>query len=107
MSFQKFYPDAEFVVVFISLTGNTDDEYIEMNRILETECQKLSGYLGIQSVRDASGHGVTLSYWSDAESIAQWRDHAIHLRAKKEAQTRWYEFWSSYICKIQKSNTKS
>ncbi len=57
---------------------------------LERLAPEEPGYLGLESVRDALGLGITVSYWKDEASIAAWKAHAVHRRAQADGQARWY-----------------
>ena len=43
------------------------------------------GFLGVESVRDARGLGVTVSYWADEESARAWRAQAEHAKPRSDA----------------------
>ncbi len=42
----------------------------------------LPGFLGIESVRDGDGVGVTVSYWDSLEAVRAWGQHAEHREAQ-------------------------
>ena len=44
--------------------------------------QEMPGFLGVESVRDETGLGITSVYWKDKESINAWRDHTEHKKEK-------------------------
>ena len=46
---------------------------------------KEPGFLGVESARDHSGLGITISYWESLEAIENWKQNALHKEAKKEA----------------------
>ncbi len=100
--FLAVYPEAEYVVVFTSQAAHKDAEYMRLNSELEEIVSRLEGFLGMQSL-SKDGQGISLSYWASSEAIAEWRNQEQHKLAKSKSSA-WYEFWSSYICKIEKSN---
>ena len=59
------------------------------------------GYLGVESVRDAAGNGITVSYWSSLEAIGRWGAHAEHQLAQTEGRERWYEGYRLRICRVE------
>src|SRR5258708_5709542 len=61
------------------------------------------GYLGVDSVRDATGFGVTVSYWRDEESIAAWRDNARHAQTRADGRAEWYEEFRVHVAKVERS----
>ena len=54
-----------YAVIFSSQRTEGDHGYSAMaERMVELASRQL-GYLGAESVRDSSGFGITVSYWSD------------------------------------------
>jgi heme-degrading monooxygenase HmoA len=54
-----------------------------MNDELFKELEKMPGYLGHESARNEVG--ITVSYWSDLETLKLWRELPLH----REAQQSW------------------
>ena len=46
------------------------------------------GYLGVESVRDATGRGITVSYWESLDAIRRWRADAEHLAVQALGRER-------------------
>lgn len=63
------------------------------------------GYLGIESVRDESGLGITVSYWRDVESARAWKDVAAHRVAQSRGRERWYEDYRVRIATVHRDYT--
>lgn len=67
-----------YAVIFASQRTPEDRGYAEAAaRMLELAATQ-PGFLGVESVRDAVGAGITVSYWRSLEDIAHWREHAEH-----------------------------
>ena len=64
---------------------------------------KQQGYLGAESVRNADGFGITVSYWQDEASIVAWKRHAEHQVAQETGQTRWYEHYETRVAKVERA----
>lgn len=80
-----------YAVIFTSRRTEGDNEYQSTaNRIVELAADQ-DGFLGIDSVRDTTGSGITVSYWRDEASIAAWRSHAEHTLAREFGRRHWYE----------------
>jgi len=66
--------------------------------------KRLGGFLGVESVRDAGGEGVsgiTVAYWASLEAIAGWRVHGEHQLAQRLGRERWYQ--DSHVrCKVER-----
>lgn len=63
-----------YAVIFTSQrTGSDDVSYGEMAaRMVELAAQQ-PGFLGVESVRDADGVGITVSYWESLDAIRNWK----------------------------------
>ncbi|WP_057915506.1 antibiotic biosynthesis monooxygenase family protein [Peribacillus muralis] len=60
------------------------------------------GYLGIESVRDQNGLGITVSYWKSLNSIKHWKEHALHKKAQEKGMKDWYSSYYTRICKVER-----
>ncbi len=98
------FAEARYMVVFVSILGQKDAEYERLDEDLLRKVEQVEGFMGWQSVRDAERRGIMISYWQGIEAIDQWRQDEQHRYAKSEAQHRWYQHWTSYICEIKHCN---
>ena len=62
--------------------------------------KKQPGFLGIESAR--AEIGITVSYWSDLESIKQWKEQAEHKIAQEMGRDFFYTTYKTRICLVQK-----
>ncbi len=93
-----------YAVIFSSLLSSEDDaEYQATAGHMEKLASQQPGYLGIESVRDVEGKGITVSYWKDLSSIKQWKQQVDHLAAQAMGQSRWYRSYSVKISRVEKS----
>jgi heme-degrading monooxygenase HmoA len=60
------------------------------------------GYLGVESTRDEQGFGITVSYWADEAALKGWKAVAEHLLAQKLGKTRWYEYYTLRVAKVER-----
>ncbi len=51
--------------------------------------QNMPRFLGIESLRDKIGFGITSVYWKDKASIKAWWDHTEHKKVKKRGRAIW------------------
>jgi heme-degrading monooxygenase HmoA len=94
-----------YAVVFTSRRTDGDRGYGRTSdRMLELAAQQ-PGYLGVDSVRDGSGLGITVSYWRDEESIAAWRRVAEHEAAQRAGRATWYQDYAIHIARVERSAT--
>jgi heme-degrading monooxygenase HmoA len=89
-----------YAVIFTSLRTAGDDGYGAMaDRMAELAGQQ-PGFLGVESARD--GVGITVSYWSDLESIKNWKMNAEHLEAQKLGHEKWYSSFKTRISRVER-----
>ena len=53
--------------------------------------------------RDASGFGITVSYWRSEEDIRHWRRNAEHTIARERGRTDWYEHYELRVAKVERA----
>jgi heme-degrading monooxygenase HmoA len=92
-----------YAVVFTSQRRGGDHGYgVTADRMVELAAQQ-PGYLGVESVRDAGGLGITVSYWQDEASILAWRRNAEHTLARERGRTEWYEHYELRVAKVERA----
>ena len=95
------WPERYYAVIFTaqrSLSG--EDMYeITANRMV-TLAQQQPGFLGVESVRGDDGIGITVSYWTDRDAIAQWRGHAGHMVAQAMGRQEFYDWCRIRIAEV-------
>jgi heme-degrading monooxygenase HmoA len=92
-----------YAVVFTSQRRDGDHGYgATADRMAELAAQQ-PGYLGVESVRDASGLGITVSYWESEAAILAWRRHAEHTLARERGRTEWYEHYELRVAKVERA----
>ena len=62
-----------------------------------------AGYLGIDSVRDPTGLGVTVSYWESHAHAHAWRDQPEHAVIREAGRDRWYSHYSLHVAEVTRS----
>ena len=92
-----------FAVVFTSVRKPTEAaEYAAMaDRMVELAAEQ-PGFLGVESARDHSGAGITVSYWASLEAIRDWRAHAEHRVAQAQGRSTWYGEYRMRICRVER-----
>ena len=89
-----------YAVIFSSLRHDDIDGYEETAaRMVELAAQQ-PGFLGVESAREVLG--VTVSYWSDLESIKRWKSHAEHQLAQKMGMEKWYSSYKTRIARVER-----
>ena len=98
-------PDPPYwVVMFTSRRTDQDEEgYERMGEAMAELASKQPGYLGIESTRDASGLGITVSYWESEAAIVAWRANAEHRIARETGRARWYQHFELRVARVERS----
>lgn len=90
-------------VIFTSQRTNEDDAgYLAMGRRMEQLARDQPGYRGIESVRDDTGAGITVSYWASPDAAAAWKRESEHLAAQSTGRERWYDSYSVRIASVER-----
>jgi heme-degrading monooxygenase HmoA len=96
-----------YAVIFSSRrTRDDDDGYgLMAQRMVDLAAQQ-QGFLGAESTRGEDGFGITVSYWSTAESIARWKQDAEHLVAQQLGKDAWYEHYELRVARVERAYGK-
>ena len=89
-----------YAVVFTSVRTATDEAYADTAAKMMALAAGQPGFLGVESVRDPDGLGLTVSYWKDKKSIREWKNHAAHRQAQKFGQEKWYRHYRIRVAKV-------
>jgi heme-degrading monooxygenase HmoA len=96
-----------YAVIFTSLRTAGENEYGKTaDRMVELAAQQ-PGFLGVESVRDIDGFGITVSYWASSEAIAAWKAQAEHVIAQETGKRLWYEHYELRIAKVERAYAKA
>lgn len=91
-----------YAVIFTSVRTEGDNGYEKMaNEMVELGFSQ-PGFLGAESVRDADGAGITVSYWDSLEAIENWKRHPRHMEAQRLGQELWYKNFATRVCKVER-----
>ena len=93
-----------YAVIFTSLRTELDNGYEEMAEKMLDLAAKQPGFLGVESVREDLG--ITVSYWSDLESIKHWKNNLEHREAQKLGYEKWYSAFKTRISKVERDYFK-
>ena len=70
-------------------SGDEKDGYNEKADKLSELVEKEPAFLGMESVRDETGQGITVCYWDNEESIANWKKKLVHQEAQQKGISDW------------------
>ena len=95
-----------YAVIFSALRTPGDQGYAHMaERMVELAVQQ-PGFLCVESTRGDNGFGITVSYWSTLEAIANWRADAEHRVAQETGKAQWYEHYELRVALVEKAYGK-
>ena len=90
-------------VIFTSIYhSNENDGYAQTAEEMVALAAKQDGYIGVESVRDNDGAGITVSYWRDEESIINWKAVAAHKAAQKAGMDKWYKAYTTRVATVSR-----
>ncbi len=91
-----------YAVIFTSQRADDDPGYDPMARRMSELAAQQPGYLGVESVRDQDGVGITVSYWESLDAIRNWKRNEEHLVAQAKGKSEWYRQYRLRICKVER-----
>lgn len=89
-----------YAVIFSSLKSSEDTGYAETGARMMDLASQQTGFLGVESAREALG--ITVSYWRDLDSIKQWKQNIEHVEAQQKGKKQWYDSYRVRIAKVEK-----
>jgi heme-degrading monooxygenase HmoA len=95
-----------YAVIFTSVRSDGDAvAYARAAEAMEALAREQPGFLGIESVRDASGAGITVSYWVSEEAIVGWKRVAEHRAAQRKGRGGWYVDYTVRVARVERAYT--
>lgn len=89
-----------YAVIFTSHRTDGDKGYGQMAEKMIELASKQQGFLGVESARESVG--ITVSYWSDLESIKKWKVNIEHQEAQTLGHEKWYSSFKVRISKVER-----
>jgi heme-degrading monooxygenase HmoA len=91
-------------VIFIAQRTDLDDTgYMHAAAAMEALAKEQPGYIGMDSVRDSGGLGITVSYWASDADAKAWRDHGEHALIRDAGRDHWYSHYSLHVAQATRS----
>jgi heme-degrading monooxygenase HmoA len=96
-------PSAPYFVAVITTELAPDVEgYDEAAVRMESLVNGYAGFLGVESVRDGSGRGISVSYWRDLADLQAWRRDVEHRATMRRGQERWYQRYHVRVARVER-----
>lgn len=92
--------DPYYAVIFTNLQTEDTQGYSEMAEAMERLARQQPGFIDFEHAREDLA--ITISYWESLEAIAQWKENLDHLQAQKLGRERWYRWYKTRICKVER-----
>ncbi|MBI4913698.1 MAG: antibiotic biosynthesis monooxygenase [Acidobacteria bacterium] len=96
-------PDLPYVAVIFTnlLRADALDYEVVAERML-TLARLQPGFLGVESVRDERGLGLTVSYWKDEAAALAWKAVAEHREAQRLGRERFYATYALRVARVER-----
>ena len=95
------WPGTYFAVIFTAQRTMSDENIYQITADrMVTLAQQQPGFLGVESVSGDDGIGITVSYWTDRDSITQWREHAEHMVIQAMGRQEFYDWYRIRIAEV-------
>ena len=89
-----------YAVIFTSHRTEGDQGYGAMAERMVALASEQPGFLGVEAAREDVG--ITVSYWSDLESIKHWKANLEHQEAQKLGHETWYSTFKTRIARVER-----
>ena len=100
-------PEPPYVAVIFTnqqVPGEHDD-YDRAAARMDEMARQVDGFLGIESVRDGDGIGITVSYWRDEAAVETWRGDPEHLEAQASGRDHWYAWFELRVARVERASS--
>nr|WP_239618197.1 antibiotic biosynthesis monooxygenase [Cohnella mopanensis] len=91
-----------YAVIFTSQRTDGENGYGEVADEMVRLAAEQPGFIDVESVRNSSGFGITISYWESLEAISNWKRVEAHKAAQEQGKQAWYEHYHVKICKVER-----
>jgi heme-degrading monooxygenase HmoA len=93
-----------YAVIFTSKrTASDDSGYAATSQRMVDLGSRYDGFLGMESVRDGGGLGITVSYWRDEAALLAWKRDTEHQKAQRGGRGAWYERFEVRVAKVERA----
>lgn len=92
-----------YAVIFTSIRKDDDNlNYEKIAEEMENLAREQDEFLGVESTRDTSGFGITISYWKDLKGISRWKKNREHMHVQKLGRSKFYECYTTRIARVER-----
>jgi len=91
-----------YAVIFSAQRRDGDLGYDAMAEKMARMASQQPGYIGVETTRNDTGLGITVSYWASEKSLIDWKAVSEHMLAQKLGRDRWYEYYTLRVAKVER-----
>jgi heme-degrading monooxygenase HmoA len=93
------------IVLFRSkLTSRAGEDYRSLLAAMDQYAKTQPGFIAQKAFTAEDGERLTIVWWSDKETLDQWRRNQRHIAAKTLGRERWYEYYKMELAEVFHSN---
>jgi len=89
-----------YAVIFTNRQTKDIEGYTQMAESMEQLARQQPGFIDFEHAHD--NIAITISYWESLEAITNWKANLDHLEAQRLGKERWYEWYKTRICKVER-----
>jgi heme-degrading monooxygenase HmoA len=89
-----------YAVIFTSVRTGGDHGYTATADAMLELAREQPGFLGYETAREELG--ISVSYWSDLESIRLWKSNLAHREAQMRGREAWYSGYRVRISRVER-----
>lgn len=99
-------PEALQIILFRSkLTEQAGEDYQAMNVELQELVRENPGFVDVKSYTAQDGERLTVVWWRDEKSLAEWRNLMRHREAQNTGRQKWYQYYKIEVATITRSKS--
>ncbi len=97
---------AQQIILFRSkLTDQAGEDYQAMNEELAALVRENPGFVDVKSYTAQDGERLTVVWWRDEKSLADWRNLMRHREAQNTGRAKWYQYYKIEVASITRSKS--
>ena len=99
-----------FAVIFeVIPTNDGKEEYLKIAAELRRFLENRTGFISIERFQSLGSEGkiLSLSFWENEESIAEWRDLPEHRKAQKKGKESLFHSYRIRVAQVVRDYTES
>jgi heme-degrading monooxygenase HmoA len=71
----------------------------------ETLVRQNPGFIDVKSYTAQDGERLTVVWWRDEQSLAEWRNQMRHREAQNTGRQKWYEYYNMEVASVARSRS--